>query len=167
MIDTLRKVALTGLAWSLLVGTTQGPEQPSLNWLHGNWRGDASIQNRPAKASLSFGPALNNTAIEMDFKLDAAADGDKPALHLEGKAVYRMLPDGSVAGQWSDSFGNFHRAAGKVRGQVLIVDLFDGQIQTAQVGYETYANGDLRLGYWAKTNGQLSSYIQSVYHRVD
>ncbi len=167
MKSALGKAALAGLAWSLLIGGTHGPEQPSLDWLHGKWRGDASIQDRPAKASLSFRPALANTAITMDFALHAPAAANEPAVHLEGHAVYRLHPDGSVIGQWSDSTGNFYQVSGEVSDQVLIVNLSDVQGQTAQVSYEIYANGDMRSGYWSKSEGQLRPFIQGMYRKVN
>ena len=166
MKSAFRKAALACLAWGMLIGTIQGPVQPSLSWLHGKWRGDASIQNRPAKSSLSFQPTLADTALSVDFTLDAPAIGDEPPIRVEAHAIYRLSPDGSVVGQWSDSIGNFYQASGEVSDDVLIINLFDEQNQVAQVGYEIYADGGMRSGYWAKSEGQLTPFIQGMYRKV-
>lgn len=110
----------------------------SLDWLHGEWKGTATIFGRPATVGLSVAPALMGTATALTYRATVAAGGGQPEFRFEGRGTYRVASDGMVTGNWSDSQGNFHPLAGRVAGTTLSVTW--GEPRT-EVGHSTYTLG--------------------------
>jgi hypothetical protein len=165
MLALLRNAVVAGLIWALLSGSTQKPVQ-SLDWLHGEWRGEGTLQGRPGKVSLSVGPVLDQSATALSYAVEIAKTDTAPAFRFEGRGTYRVAADGKVMGQWSDSFGNFHPLSGKVSGQKLIVTWGEPRTEVGQSSYELDAAGQLRTGDWVLTSGALKPFAEARYRRV-
>jgi hypothetical protein len=165
MRSALRNAAVAGLAWASLTGTAQKPVQ-NLDWFHGEWRGEGTMQGRASKVSLSVGPVLAQTATALHYTVEVAGSDNAPAFRFEGRGTYRVTSDGKVTGQWSDSFGNFHPLTGKVSGQKMIVTWGEARTEVGQSSYELDASGLLRVSDWVLANGELKPFATASYRRV-
>jgi hypothetical protein len=143
----------------------QSPAPASLGWFHGEWEGDAIFLGRPAKVRLLVRPALDGTATALAYTADVAAEGTRPAVHLESQGTYRVKADGSVSGQWADSFGNFHALAGRAKSGELRVTWGDARSEVGHSSYVLSTDGVLTVTDSAFTQGAVRVFASAKYRR--
>lgn len=168
MLRILLAAALAGsapLAAQNSAPSQQAPALGSLGWFHGEWEGDGIFLGRPAKVRLLVRPALDGTATALAYRVDRAAEGSRPALHFEGQGTYRIQPDGRVAGQWADSFGNFHTLAGRGKAGELRVTWGDARSEVGHSSYVLATNGVLTVTDSAFVSGEVLVFATATYRR--
>jgi hypothetical protein len=137
----------------------------SLTWLHGNWKGDATLFGQPATVRLSAGPVLRGTATALTYSAEIPAKGDQPEFRFEGRGTYRAKPDGQVSGQWNDSQGNFHPLAGRVKGTALTVTWGEPRTEVGHSSYVLDGEGMLTVTDSEIGGGKLRTFGVGKYRR--
>lgn len=138
---------------------------PSLAWLHGEWEGTATMFGRPATVSISASPVLLGRATSLAYRVHIPADARQGEFRFEGRGTYRLAADGKVAGQWSDSQGNFHPLAGRVTGTVMHVTWGEPRSEIGQSSYVLGADGALVVSDAALGKEGLKVFATGRYTR--
>lgn len=165
MMVGIARLASVAFVLSATLATAQD-SAPSLEWFHGNWRGEGILLGRPAQVSLTVGPTLLGRATALSYSADIAALGDQPGFKFEGRGTYRLLPDGRVIGNWSDSQGNFHPLAGRVEGQAMSVTWGEPRTEVGHSRYALEPDGTLRVTDSEENRGEMRVFATATYRRV-
>jgi hypothetical protein len=172
MMRTLLAATLLPIAATMVQPATlkaqpgQSSERAAnLDWMHGNWSGEATLFGRPAKVRLSVSTTLRGTATALTYTADIPAGQGQPAFHFEGRGTYRVRPDGKVVGQWNDSQGNFHPLAGRINGTTLTVTWGEPRTEVGHSSYVLDAGGTLTVTDSEVGSGQLRTFGLGKYRK--
>jgi len=129
-------------AWALvlaLAGLPSLAEEPAaLAFLHrieGEWRGAGEVRGMAADMRMRWEPALDGKFHRLAME-NRMTGQDGATWHFKAEAFYRVMPDGSITGQWFDSRGISLPLAGRSDGDAMTIDW--GNEGSPERGRSTY-----------------------------
>ena len=124
MIAAARQLAALLLCFAI-AGAASAEESASaraLAALVGTWEGEGTTSDMPSRQRLQWEPVLGGKFVRLtlDNRMETP---DQKEWHFEAQALYRVLPDGTLAGTWFDSRGFTFPLKGKADDSgVLTID---------------------------------------------
>lgn len=133
---------LLGLAMAGAAGAEESASARALAALVGTWEGEGTTSDMPSKQRLQWESVLGGKFVRLtlDNRMETP---DQKEWHFQAQALYRVLPDGTIAGTWFDSRGFTFPLKGRADDSgVLTIDW--GSDETER-GLSRYRIADSRL----------------------
>jgi hypothetical protein len=95
---------LLGLAIAGAATAEESASARALTALVGDWQGEGTTSDMPSKQRLHWETVLGGQFVRLtlDNRMETP---DGKEWHFQAQALYRVLPDGTIAGTWFDSRG--------------------------------------------------------------
>ncbi len=129
-------------AWALalalagLPSLAEGPAGPAfLDRIEGEWRGAGEVRGMAADMRMRWEKALDGRFHRLAME-NRMTGQDGATWHFKAEAFYRVMPDGSITGQWFDSRGISLPLAGRSDGDAMTIDW--GDAGSPERGRSTY-----------------------------
>ena len=124
------------LAFAGLPALAEGPAGLAfLQQLEGEWRGAGEVSGMKGDMRMRWEKALDGKFHRLSMEnLMTGQDGQ--TWHFKAEAFYRVMKDGSIAGQWFDSRGLILPLVGRSEGDAMTIDW--GTEASAERGRSTY-----------------------------
>ena len=106
-----------------------------LGRLAGEWKGNGEVSGMAADMRMRWEQALDGKFHRLAME-NLMTGQDGKTWHFKAEAYYRVLKDGSIAGQWFDSRGLNLPLAGRADGDAMTIDW--GNEASAERGRSTY-----------------------------
>ena len=137
-----RTLCAVVLAFAGLPALAEGPATLAfLHQLEGEWKGAGEVSGMAADMRMRWEKALDGTFHRLAME-NLMTGQDGKTWHFKAEAFYRVLKDGSIAGQWFDSRGLNLPLVGRAGedGGSLVIDW--GNEASAERGRSTYRMED-------------------------
>ncbi len=106
-----------------------------LERLAGEWKGNGEVSGMAADMRMRWEQALDGRFHRLAME-NLMTGQDGKTWHFKAEALYRVLKDGSIAGQWFDSRGLNLPLVGRADGDAMTIDW--GNEASAERGRSTY-----------------------------
>jgi hypothetical protein len=128
----------------------------------GNWEGNGTLFNQPAKFSMSWQPTLNKTFFKLSFN-NEIINSDRV---FTAEAFYRQENDSTAIGWWFDNRGyDISIKAGIEEDRVLSIWL--NNEEKGKTIYQLLSVNSIAVKDFVWKNNKWVEFASSVYNRVE
>jgi len=112
-----------------------------LSRLAGQWSGNGTVLNQPAKIGMEWAWELGGQFLKLSFKNEM---GTAPRVTVfEGHAYYRVVSEGRYRGMWFDNSGMFRPLDARREADALVSQWGTPETEQGETTYRLLADGKM------------------------